>query len=173
MQLNKHVWLCSVVTDIAMGVAWCFSQFVSEKLVIKQFGGYRDPCICFLWILTKCMCEGAVMCCQLKQIEMVKGMIQSNKRSRWLQLRQDSLPAAAGELGEMIHVLIPSLAKVLSWCVGKEAAWACVGSRCLKERLCACYWIWAKRQGFRFLTPGAPGPTEELVPSLLSSPTRN
>lgn len=75
-------------------------------------------------------------------------MIQSSKRNRWCQLRQDSLPTATGELGEVIHVLIPSLAKQLHagdkqgiltivilksskalplW-VGKEAAWACVGS---------------------------------------------
>lgn len=55
-------------------------------------------------------------------------MIQSSKRNRGCQLRQDSLPPATGELGEVIRGLIPSLAKALPLWVGKEAAWARVGS---------------------------------------------
>lgn len=51
-------------------------------------------------------------------------MIQSSKRNRWFQLRQDSLPTATGELGEVICVLIPSQAKALPLWVGKEAGWA-------------------------------------------------
>jgi len=36
------------------------------------------------------------------------------------------LPTAIGELGAVIHVLVPPLAKAPPVCVGNEGPWACV-----------------------------------------------